>query len=71
LIFSSYWSANKSLSVEDSGERVALVPTHQRFDAALGESAMKAGLAKIGAVENGLHLLIAYEVGDRVHFGVA
>lgn len=42
-----------SLSVADDGERVALMPTHQRFDAALGELAVKAGLAKICNLETG------------------
>lgn len=63
--------ADQAQLVEDGGQSVALVPSGQRLDATLGEQTPKVGMAEIGAVENGLHLLIAYKVGDPFHVWIA
>lgn len=63
--------SDQSQLFEDAGDRVTLAPAGQRLDAALSEQTAKVGMAKTGAFENGLHLLIVHKVGDRIHVGVA
>lgn len=63
--------SDQSQLFEDAGVRVTLVPACQRLDAALGEQSAKVGMAEIGTVENGVHLLIRHKVGDSPHVVVA
>lgn len=52
-------------------QRVALVPSSQSFDAALGQQPTKVGMAEVGVGEQILHLIVGNKVSDRVYIWVA
>ena len=59
--------ADQAQLIQDGGQRVALVPSGKRLDAALGEQAPVIGVTEVGALKDALHLLVGYEVGDGVY----